>query len=474
MLKHYSYGIKRAIMLVDVMILLFAYYVSIMLRSTLLGGVGNSPGFENLVWVLLVSAFIVPYSFSMNGVYDFHYKTFWQCANKILFSHLINLMVITLIVYLLRVQHFSRFFMLDFVLISVSLQSLFRICIKRRLTDLRLRGYNYRRTLIVGMTEAARRITSSIEQNIHWGLRVDGLIKEDDNDDEGNFPPAQKYPILGTLANLKEILLREVVDNVIFCTSRKEIADLKGIILDIEAMGISSHVAIANPAVRISSTFLGNIDGIPLITYSPVKLSPFDHMVKNIVDLVGGIMGFTIFLILYPVIGAAIKLESRGPVLFKQKRMGENGRIFTLYKFRSMYQDAERRKAELMAKNQLQGAVFKMVDDPRITRVGKFLRKFSLDEWPQFINVLKREMSLIGTRPPTLDEVEKYDLWHKRRLSMKPGLTGLWQISGRNTITNFDEIVKLDLKYIDNWSLWYDFYIMLKTVLVTLKREGAY
>ncbi|MCL6582143.1 MAG: sugar transferase [bacterium] len=475
MLKHYSYGIKRAIMLVDVMILVFAYCVSISLRSALFGIEGmHSPEFQNLIWILLVSSLAVPYIFSVWGIYDFRYKTFWQCANKIFFSHVINFMLITLIAYLFRISHFSRLIMVGFILISVSLQSLFRLVIKQRLSELRDRGYNYRRTLIVGLSDVACRIISSIEQNVHWGLRVDGLIREDDEDDEGRFPLAGKYPILGSLVDLRDILMREVVDNVIFCTSRKSFTDLKEIILDIEAMGIASHVAIANPAIRISSTFLGIIDGIPLITYSPIKLSPFDLMIKNLIDLVGGVIGGAIFLILYPIIGIAIKLDSPGPVLFKQKRMGENGRIFTLYKFRSMYQDAEQRKAELLARNQLQGAVFKIAEDPRITRVGKFLRKFSLDEWPQFINVLKREMSLIGTRPPTLDEVEKYDLWHKRRLSMKPGLTGLWQISGRNTITNFDDIVKLDLKYIDNWSVWYDLYILLKTLLVTLKREGVY
>lgn len=471
MLKRYSYGIKRLILVGDVLILLFAYWLSIFFRFGL-----SESQLKSVGWILLVSSLVIPTCFTIYGIYDFRYKTFWQASNKIGLAHLINFMVITFITYLANIHHFSRIFMMGFILISITLHALFRIVIKDMLHKLRQRGYNYRRTLIVGISESAQRIISSIEQNIHWGLRVEGIILEDEKDESagGHPDPIRKYPILGSLNNLKNILMKEAVDNVIFCTQGKSITDLKGIILDIEAMGISSHIAIPNPTVKISTTFLGNIDGIPLITYCPVNLTSFDLLVKGLIDLIGGLIGFTVFLLIYPVIALAIKLESRGPVLFKQKRMGENGRIFTLYKFRSMYQDAEKRKKELMAKNLLHGAVFKIADDPRITGVGNFLRKFSLDEWPQFINVLKREMSLVGTRPPTLDEVEQYDLWHKRRLSMKPGLTGLWQVSGRNAITDFNEIVKLDLKYIDNWSIWYDLYIIFKTIVTTLRREGAY
>lgn len=161
------------------------------------------------------------------------------------------------------------------------------------------------------------------------------------------------------------------------------------------------------------------------------------------------------------------------PAIFVQKRVGKNGRIFNFYKFRSMYIDAEKRKKELMAQNQMQGGMFKMDNDPRITPTGQFIRKTSLDELPQFYNVLVGDMSLVGTRPPTVDEFEKYTPSQKRRLNFKPGITGLWQVSGRSNITDFDEVVKLDVEYIDNWSIWSDIKILLKTIFVVFKKEGS-
>jgi lipopolysaccharide/colanic/teichoic acid biosynthesis glycosyltransferase len=177
---------------------------------------------------------------------------------------------------------------------------------------------------------------------------------------------------------------------------------------------------------------------------------------------------------LYPVLAFLIKVTSRGPIFFKQVRVGKNGKRFIIYKFRSMTVDAETRQKELEKLNECDGAIFKIKDDPRITGIGKLIRKLSLDELPQFINVLKGEMSLVGTRPPTVDEVAQYQKWHHRRISIRPGLTGLWQVSGRNKINSFDEVVKLDLTYIDNWSIWLDIKIILKTIAVVFKRDRAY
>ena len=184
-------------------------------------------------------------------------------------------------------------------------------------------------------------------------------------------------------------------------------------------------------------------------------------------------MGLMITAVVTIILGPLIKLESPGPLFFSQKRVGRNGRIFKIYKFRSMYADAEERKKELMDQNEMDGLMFKMTDDPRITKIGKFIRKTSLDELPQFWNVLKGDMSLVGTRPPTVDEFEQYEGYHKRRLSMTPGLTGVWQVSGRSDITDFEEIVSMDVEYITNWSLKRDIEIILKTVQVVLHSDGA-
>ena len=190
----------------------------------------------------------------------------------------------------------------------------------------------------------------------------------------------------------------------------------------------------------------------------------YQHGLKRVLDSLLALCGLLVLWPVFVIIAAAIKIDDPGPVFFSQKRVGKNGKLFRIYKFRSMYMDAEERKKELMAQNEMQGLMFKMKDDPRITKVGKFIRKTSIDELPQFINVLKGDMSLVGTRPPTVNEFRQYQGHHKRRLSMKPGITGMWQAYGRSTVTDFEEIVKMDLDYIDHWSLGLDMKILCRTV----------
>jgi exopolysaccharide biosynthesis polyprenyl glycosylphosphotransferase len=195
---------------------------------------------------------------------------------------------------------------------------------------------------------------------------------------------------------------------------------------------------------------------------------------KRVVDILGALFGLIFLTLVFPMVALAIKIESQGPVFFSQQRIGESGRAFCIWKFRTMSLNADLQKALIEGQNEMKGAIFKVKNDPRVTVVGKFLRKTSLDELPQFWNVLKGDMSLVGTRPPTPDEVAKYENWHRRRISIKPGMTGLWQVSGRNQIDNFDDVVKLDLQYIDNWSVGLDLRILLKTVWVVLTSKGSY
>ena len=209
------------------------------------------------------------------------------------------------------------------------------------------------------------------------------------------------------------------------------------------------------------------------MTYSLYSVDYGRRLIKRLMDIVGGIVGLLITAVFTPFIAAAIKLDSKGPVFFSQIRIGKNGRRFKIYKFRSMYVDAEKRKQELMDKNEMRGLMFKMEDDPRITKVGRFIRKTSMDELPQFYNVLKGDMSLVGTRPPTEDEFKQYSLYYRRRLCMTPGLTGMWQVSGRSDIEEFEEVVKLDLEYIDNWSLGLDIKILFKTIWVIFTGRGS-
>ena len=261
MIKQYSYTIKRLILLCDVLILLLSYFLAYFFRFGAKGFVHN-----NHYWILLPSCVIIPTCFSIYGLYDFRYKTIWNALNKILLSHIIQMMVITFLVYLLRIEHFSRIFLASYISFSISMHSFFRVIIKKALYYLRSRGYNSRKALIVGHTAAASRIISNIEKNVYWRLQIVGMIKDGKEEDSDYSDIFKEYPIKGTINELKKILLAEPVDNVIFC-SRRNITDLKGLILDIENMGISSHIAIPNPTVKISNTFLNNIDGIPLITY---------------------------------------------------------------------------------------------------------------------------------------------------------------------------------------------------------------
>ncbi len=238
-----------------------------------------------------------------------------------------------------------------------------------------------------------------------------------------------------------------------------------GIVTD---MTLDMHDSSASSRREISMSH-----NIPMPTYHSRAFDAGQLFLKRCVDVIGALAGLVITGLLLPIIAVAIKLESRGPIFFGQTRVGENGRIFTCWKFRSMFRDAEERKNDLMARNEMRGAMFKITDDPRVTKVGRFIRKASVDELPQFWNVLVGDMSLVGTRPPTPDEVATYKNWHHKRISIRPGMTGLWQVSGRNKIRDFDEVVRLDIRYIEQWSLWFDIRLIFKTIWVVLTRSGA-
>lgn len=253
---------------------------------------------------------------------------------------------------------------------------------------------------------------------------------------------------------------------------------------EMESMGLTVHFRLPlldrieetccdeTSSARLGRT-LGRCAGGNMVTMATIEPKLRDQALKRMMDICGALVGCVISIPIIAITAIPLKLESPGPLFFKQKRVGRNGRVFYIHKLRSMYMDAEERKKELMSQNEMNGLMFKMQDDPRITKVGKFIRKTSIDELPQFFDVLRGDMSLVGTRPPTLDEYKQYESHHKRRLSMKPGITGLWQVSGRSDIEDFEDVVRLDVQYIDNWSLWGDVKILLKTVWVVFAGRGA-
>ena len=276
-----------------------------------------------------------------------------------------------------------------------------------------------------------------------------------------------------SLDELVNTVVTYQIDDVVFKLPGQGQKALFELITDFEDMGVNCHYALDVPTGAQGNAKMEMFGEMFMATYTLRTQSTWQLVLKRVMDICGAVVGLILCGIISIFLIPAIKLDSPGPAIFSQIRIGKNGRRFKFYKFRSMYVDAEERKKELMKNNEMDGLMFKMEDDPRITKVGKFIRKTSLDEFPQFWNVLIGDMSLVGTRPPTEDEFNKYNGHYKRRLMMTPGITGLWQVSGRSSITDFDEVVKLDLEYIDNWSLLGDIKILFKTVYSVIKRDGA-
>ena len=378
----------------------------------------------------------------------------------------IDFLILGATIFILKKMHYSRAFFVYFAAFSYSFIVLERILVQFYLDKIAHNRLHAKNLIVVGDENRGKIVAEALEKQLSWGHRILGrLTLEKDGSSQGD--------VIGTLEDLREVLIKYPVDEVVFAIGGQKDIKLSKYLDLCRKMGVEARILPALWSPESPAVHAETIQGVPFLTIGTYQIDATGLLYKRILDVIGGLVGTFLFFLMYPFVAIAIKLDSPGPVLFKQKRMGQHGRVFTLYKFRTMYVDAEERKKELMQKNIMKGPMFKMENDPRITRVGRFLRKTSLDEFPQFINVLKGEMSLVGTRPPTLEEVEKYELWHWRRLTLKPGITGLWQISGRNKITDFDKIVELDCKYLENWKFRDDIKIILKTIWIVLTRKGA-
>ena len=319
------------------------------------------------------------------------------------------------------------------------------------------------------LTEILERFGKSKEVN--WKITGVVLLGQRGEETEING-----IPIFGETDDYLEYATLHVVDEVFIQVDeiQKREKYLKNMILEFEKMGVVVNLNLDLFDLGVNGVKqVYNLEQYHVLAFSSRLFDYRMVLIKRMIDIAGALVGLLITGIVGIVLAPFLLLESPGPLIFCQNRVGVNGRIFKFYKFRSMYVDAEERKKELMAQNEVQGLMFKMENDPRITKVGAFIRKTSIDELPQFWNVLKGDMSLVGTRPPAVDEYEQYTGYQKRRISFRPGITGLWQISGRSDIKDFDEVVKLDLEYIDNWSLLLDLKIIFKTILVVFKGSGA-
>ena len=329
-----------------------------------------------------------------------------------------------------------------------------------------------KRSILIITTDAeAANVVKALRGDSYGTYHLAGVALLDKNKTGSMI---QRVPVVAGADDVTAYIHKNWVDEVFFALP--EHVDIpKKIMKDCNRMGVVTHVQLAALNELGKNQVVEEIAGYMVLSSSINIVSSWQLLVKRLMDIAGGLGGCIFTGIIYIFIAPIMKVKSPGPVFFSQVRMGKNGKPFKIYKFRSMYMDAEERKKELMEKNNIKdGLMFKMDDDPRIIKgIGHFIRKTSLDEFPQFWNILKGDMSLVGTRPPTMDEWDKYELHHRRRLAIKPGLTGMWQVSGRSEITDFEEVVELDTKYIEQWSIGLDIKILFKTVTVVFTGSGA-
>lgn len=380
------------------------------------------------------------------------------------------ILLIMAITFFWRPLVFSRALYVYAALLIIILLTLERVARRLIYARLRQRGIGVDRVLIVGAGEAGRALMRNIVAQPELAYQIVGFV---DDDPEKNQTDIGRFKALGDTEQLPRVIKEYAINEVIVTlpwTVRDKIIRIMNLC---QRYNVSAKIVPDLFQLSLSRVALDDVGGIPLIAIREPQMGMVDAIIKRFMDLFFGFLLFLVSALPMLVIAILIKLDSPGPILFKQKRIGRFGHEFIAYKFRSMRQGAEEEQAQLNGLNEATGPLFKIRDDPRRTRVGRWIRRMSLDELPQLINILRGEMSMVGPRPPMPNEVEQYREWHKRRLDVRPGLTGLAQVSGRSELT-FDETAMLDIYYIENWSPWMDISILLKTIPTVLLARGAY
>jgi len=461
----------------DVFSLLLAFLVSYWMRFGF--GAHLQEVYPGFIGILLILDAVVCVLFnSMHNVLKRgYYKEFSETVKH---AVLVFAFMMVLLVSLKISAAYSRILMYGTFGLHMLFGYLIRIAYKQVLHKHMIR--EKRRSILVVANEAdAAQIVESLQQNTNDLLMVAGVVLTDRN---ARGEQVAGVPVVERLDEAAKYICRKWIDEVFLGVDPDN--KTEKLIGQCREMGVVVHECLHLQREGNYRQFVDKMAGYTVLTSSVNVATPLQALIKRLMDICGGLIGCVFALIIIAVIGPKIKKESPGPILYAQERVGENGRRFKFYKIRSMYMDADERKAELMNQNRVaDGMMFKLDFDPRIigneilpdgtkkTGIGAFIRNTSLDEFPQFFNVLKGDMSLVGTRPPTVDEWEKYELHHRARLAMRPGITGMWQVSGRSSITDFEEIVKLDTYYICNWSIGLDLKILLKTITAVLHKDGA-
>lgn len=461
------------ICLVDAAAVLFSLFVAGMIRYQSIYSLAFGENLRSLCSVVVV---LHVAAFYFMKIYEGFFKR--GRYSELLLSIKYNLILVagaSLLGFGMKSEVFtSRLVMGYFFVLNVIMVWLVHLFIRNKDRIFRFSHKKEINLLLVTTREHLPRILERFGRSKETCWKITGVVLLDEEASENLL---EGIPIISDRGEeYLEFATQNVVDEVFIQVDDMQSREhfLKNMILEFEKMGVVVNLNLDLFDLGLTGEKrIYNLEQYHVVAFSSRLFDYRMVMIKRLVDIIGSLIGILLTIIIGIFLAPILLLESKGPLIFCQKRVGVNGRIFNFYKFRSMYADAEERKKELMAQNEMQGLMFKMENDPRITKTGAFIRKTSIDELPQFWNVLKGDMSLVGTRPPTLDEYQQYSYYQKRRISFRPGITGLWQISGRNDIKNFDDVVRLDLEYIDNWSLLLDFKIIMRTVWVVFRGSGA-
>ncbi|RZB31507.1 MAG: hypothetical protein SRB2_04476 [Desulfobacteraceae bacterium Eth-SRB2] len=452
-----------------------AYFIKRLFLPASLRGLLIAPNYYIVLLIIIIIWYLTFRSFNVYASY--RKRTFPEIFWNMFKAVVIGMALLFVAMYIFKITDVSRILLGIFFLLNVGLLAASKASVYGLLSHYRKKGYNFRNLLIVGSMERAKTVIDRVGTYLNAGFRILGCLETDP--DKVGTDVQNGINVIGTVENLERILREEVVDEVIFAIPLRKIAEADRHIFMAEQMGVSVRIVpewpisfLTNQPGEVTINFEDFL-GIPTMavrTTPPVNAS---LLFKNFFDIIAAGIVFLLFLPFMFLIGCAIKIISPGPIFYKQERCCVNGRRFMLYKFRTMVPDAEKQQDGFMALNEADGPAFKIKKDARITPyIGTFLRKTSLDELPQLINVLRGEMSLVGPRPPIPSEVERYDIWQRRRLSMKPGLTCIWQCAPNRNDICFNEWMKMDLHYIDNWSLWLDIKILFRTVKAVVLGNG--
>jgi exopolysaccharide biosynthesis polyprenyl glycosylphosphotransferase len=469
MFSHHDRMVGRLYLAADALAALASFGVAYWVRAHLLSPSPLFP-FSYYLWLVPVCAGIWIGAGLALGIYrqvrEEELRRSFVDPIKVGFAATIFLFALT---FAFKLEYISRLLLGFYAAADLVLMILFRLVARR------LSVGGFRHVLLVGETPEAMEIARTLEASEHRGLRLLGFARLASTPDpvaQVTQPGLRRTYPLYDLSQLPELLRQHVIDEVVFAVSKDELEKLETTFLLCEEEGVKTRLLLSFFPHVISKVYLERLRDMPLLTFSTTPEEESLLLLKRVADFVMALALTVVLSPLYLALALLIKLTSRGPVLYRQIRCGLGGRKFTLHKFRSMRADADLQREELEVLNEADGPVFKIKDDPRCTPVGRFMRKFSLDELPQLVNILKGEMSFVGPRPPLPEEVEKYEPWQRRRLRMQPGLTCLWALEGRNKL-NFRRWMELDLEYIDNWSPALDLKILLRTIPVVLLGRGA-